>query len=119
MNEGDVILTPIPQANHITKNRPALILREMPAFQDLLVCGISTQIHQAVAGFDEVIARTDADFAESGLVVDSVVRLGFLAVLPRRRIAGAIGKVSAERHKRLLKRLSSYLLERANQASGI
>lgn len=62
MREGDVILTPILQADDIAKNRPALILRELPPFQDLLVCGISTQIHQAVRGFDEVVARTDSDF---------------------------------------------------------
>jgi mRNA interferase MazF len=110
MKEGDVILTPILQADDIVKNRPALILRELPPFQDLLVCGISTQLHQAVRGFDEVIALTDSDFQGSGLITDSVVRLGFLAVLPRRRIAGTIGKVSAERHERLLRRLSSYLL---------
>ena len=42
MKEGDVILTPILQADAIAKNRPALILRELPPFQDLLVCGIST-----------------------------------------------------------------------------
>ncbi len=45
MNEGDVILALIPQADGVEKNRPALILREMPPFGDMLVCGISTQIH--------------------------------------------------------------------------
>jgi mRNA interferase MazF len=29
MKEGDIILTPIPQANGEIKNRPALLLREM------------------------------------------------------------------------------------------
>lgn len=42
MKEGDVVLTPVPQANGQIKNRPALFLREMPPFQDALVCGIST-----------------------------------------------------------------------------
>jgi mRNA interferase MazF len=57
MKPGDVILTPVPQADGVTKNRPALVLREMPAYRDLLVCGISTQLHQEVTGFDEVILR--------------------------------------------------------------
>ena len=30
MTEGDVILTPVPQADGQIKNRPAVILREMP-----------------------------------------------------------------------------------------
>jgi len=54
MKEGDVILTQIPRADGTVKTRPALVLRELPPFQDLLVCGISTQTHQAVPGFDEV-----------------------------------------------------------------
>ena len=45
MKEGDVILTPMPQADGKVKNRPALYLREMPPFRDALVCGISTQTH--------------------------------------------------------------------------
>lgn len=46
MKEGEVILTPVPQADGKVKNRPALILREMPRYKDFLVCGISTQTHQ-------------------------------------------------------------------------
>lgn len=54
MKEGDVVLTPVPQANGLLKNRPALILREMPRFRDMLVCGVSTQLHQQVHGFDGI-----------------------------------------------------------------
>ena len=78
MKEADVILTPLPQADGPPKNRPALILRELPPFGDFLVCGISTQVHQAVPEFDEVVSRADADFTGSGLLADSVIRLGFL-----------------------------------------
>jgi len=44
MKEGDIILTPMPQADGQVKNRPAIYLREMPHFRDALVCGVSTQI---------------------------------------------------------------------------
>jgi len=111
MNEGDVILAPLPQADGQTKNRPAVALRELPPYGDMLVCGISTQLHQLVPGFDELIARSEADFAASGLLADSVIRLGFLAVLPRKSILGSIGVLSPERHRRLLRRLSAYLVE--------
>jgi len=109
MNEGDIVLTPIPQANEQVKNRPALFLREMPPFGDALVCGISTQIHQQVPGFDEIISLQDEDYAASGLVADSLIRLGFLALVPQRRLIGSIGSISTERHRRLLENLSSYL----------
>ena len=118
MKEGDVVLTPIPQANGALKNRPALLLRQLPPFGDFLVCGISTQVHQAVPNFDEVIRRSDADFATSRLVADSVVRLGFLAVIPKTRIVGSIGCVGRERHERLLVRLSTHLVSGIAKTAG-
>lgn len=110
MKQGDVVLTPIPQADGRTKNRPAVVLCEMPPYSDLLVCGVSTQLDQRVGGFDELIAPEDNDFSASGLLAASVIRLGFLAVLPRRRLLGSIGSVSPQRYKRLLKNLSDHLL---------
>lgn len=110
MNQGDVVLTPVPQANGILKNRPAIFLREMPPYRDVLVCGISTQLHQEVKGFDEVVDQAELNFAATGLRTTSLIRLGFLAVLPRSAVIGSIGSVSPERHKRLLTRLSDYLI---------
>ena len=46
MKEGDVILASVPQADGQIKNRAAVLLREMPGYGDLLVCGISRQVHQ-------------------------------------------------------------------------
>lgn len=57
MSEGDVSLTPLPQADGRTKPRPVILLRQMPSFGDWLVCGVSTQLHQAVPDFDETIAK--------------------------------------------------------------
>jgi mRNA interferase MazF len=79
MKEGDVVLTPLLQADGKIKNRPAIFLREMPPFQDILVCGVSTQVHQLAPDFDEIITRQDSDFSSSGLIAESLVRLGFLA----------------------------------------
>jgi mRNA interferase MazF len=111
MTEGSIVITPLPQADGILKNRPALLLRELPPFGDFLSCGISTQLHQAVPEFDDIIFRADQDFLSTGLVADSVIRLGFLAVLPRQKIIGTIGSIAAIRHHRLLKRLSEHLLK--------
>ena len=113
MKEADVILTPLPQADGRIKNRPAIVLREMPHYGDLLVCGVSTQLHQYVAGFDEVISPAHPDFSASGLLSESLIRLGFLAVLPRNDIIGSIGGISLERHSRLLRTLSDYLVGNA------
>lgn len=111
MKEGDVVLTPIPQADGVVKTRPAIFLREMPPYRDLLLCGISTQLHQQVTGFDEVLTPADADFASSGLQAASLIRLGFLTVQPRRSVVGSVDVISPERHKRLLAALSDHLIK--------
>ena len=82
----------------------------MPPYRDVLVCGVSTQLHQEVEGFDEVIDLSDPDYAATGLHSASLIRLGFLAVLPRSAVLGSIGAISPERHRRLLKNLSDYLV---------
>jgi mRNA interferase MazF len=110
MKEGEVILTPLPQADGKLKLRPAIALREMPPFGDFLVCGVSTQLQLLTPVLDELITRDDEDFAMSGLLAESIIRLGFLAVLPRKNIMGSIGAISSHRHHRLLKKLSDYLL---------
>ena len=109
MNEGDVLLTPLPQADGAIKDRPALFLCRMPPFGDFLVCGLTTQLHQAAPELDEPIAASDSDFPTSGLKAVSLIRLGYLAVLPRSRFKGRIGNISDARRTRLLGRLSDFL----------
>ncbi len=109
MTEGDVALAPLPQANGQTKPRPVILLRRMPPFDDWLVCGVSTQLHQESAGFDEIIAPSHPDFRRSGLKAASLIRLGFLVVIPVDRLLGMIGSLSSERHQRLLDRLGTFL----------
>ncbi len=107
--EGDIALASLPQTDGLIKPRPAVLLRRMPPFDDWLVCGISTQLQQRVAGFDELIEPSEADFADSGLKAASIIRLGFLSTIPARRFHGVVGSISPERHQRLLQRLSDYL----------
>lgn len=110
INEGAIVLKPLPQFDGRIKHRPAVVLRRMPPFGDLLVCGVSTQLQQQVADFDQVIQPGDVDYVPSGLKAPSLIRLGFLAVLPAREFLGVIGSISSERHRRLLKSLVEYLI---------
>ena len=109
MTEGDVALTALPQADGGTKVRPAILLRQMPPYGDWLVCGVSTQLHQQVPGFDEIVQSSASDFTRTGLKAPSLFRLGFLAVLPADRLLGVLGSISSERHRRLLQRLGTFL----------
>lgn len=111
MREGNIILTAIAQADGKIKNRPALVLREMPMYGDLLICGISTQLRQYISNFDEIIRTEDPDFEASGLVWASLIRLAFLGVVQNIAVIGSIGLISQERYQRLLSNLSNYLIE--------
>jgi len=109
MNEGDLALARLPQADGQIKNRPVVLLRRLPPFDDFLVCGVSTQLQHRVENFDELVTSTDSDFKPSGLKAASLIRLGFLAVLAEVALLGVIGSVSPERHRRLLASLCRHL----------
>jgi mRNA interferase MazF len=109
MREGAVVLLPLQQADGKVKPRPVVALRQLPGFGDWLVCGVSSQLHQFVPGFDEQVSAADADFGPSGLTQPSLIRLSFLQSVPLSAIMGRIGAISGDRHRRLLSSLSRHL----------
>lgn len=110
MEAGQVIVTELPQADGARKTRPALLLKKMPGRGDWLICGISTQLHECIKGFDVVIDAKHPDFIDSKLSKPSVVRLGFLAVVPSRQIKGSIGAVGDTTYQLLMSNLTKYLV---------
>lgn len=98
-----------PSSDGSIKPRPALCLRRVPPFQDLLVCGISTQLQQLTPELDETITPADPDYRPSKLKEPSLIRLGYLAVVPASQCKGRIGSISAARLERLLTRLCDFL----------
>ena len=109
MKDGDVILAKLPQQDGTEKDRPTLCLCRVPPFHDLLVCGISTQLQQAAPELDELITLTESDFRTSGLKAPSLIRLGYLGVVPASTCKGRIGSISAARLNRLRARLSDFI----------
>lgn len=110
MKEGDIVLVHLFQSDGNFKLRPALILKQRPAYNDFLVCGISTQLHQCIKNLDEVLDENNIIFSATGLRKSSLIRLLFLAVMPTDKIPGAIGKIPDPLHQALLKRLADFLL---------
>ena len=70
---------------------------------------VSSQLHQAETGFDEILIPKDPDFAGSNLKAPSVLRLSRLAVLDGALLIGSIGSISDERLGRLRARLAEWL----------
>jgi mRNA interferase MazF len=111
VNPGDVVLIQLPQAGGVaSKLRPALLLGHLPgAFQNLLLCGISTQLRNVEGNWDEFIQESDRDFASSGLHRASVIRLSYLYAAEPSEVVGVIGGIEGSRLQRLRQRLSDHL----------
>lgn len=110
---GQIVLFKFPQTDLVQgRLRPALLLGKLPSqFDDWLICMISSQLRHFVEGFDEIIKPDETDFGKSGLKVDSVIRIGRLAVVDGETLLGAIGGIDSERLFRIKTRLAKWLIE--------
>lgn len=111
IQEGQIVLFRFPQTNQAQgKLRPALVIRGLPGpHGDWLVSMVSTQLAQAIPGFDEVAQGGDPDFAGSGLRAPSVIRISRLAFVAGTVLLGSIGHVAPERLRRIRTRLSRWI----------
>ena len=111
---GQIVVFRFPQTDlEEGKLRPALLLGKLPGeYDDWLICMISSQTRQYIAGFDEIVQEDDDDFGASGLKVASVIRVGRLAVVSGEILIGAIGQVSSERLSQIKKHLADWFSEK-------
>ena len=110
---GQVVLFRFPRTNLVEgKLRPALLISEAPGpYDDWLICMISSQLHQQIEGFDELIEEGDSDFQQSGLKKTSVMRISRLAVVEGEVLEGRIGRISPDRMQRIRRRLAEWIRE--------
>ncbi len=110
---GQIVLFRFPQADLVEgKLRPALLLGQMPGpYDDWLICMISSQTHQHIVGFDELVEEGDVDYAVSGLKRTRLIRVGRLPVVAGDALLGAIGEISPGRLERIKKRLADWLVQ--------
>ena len=108
---GQVVLFRFPNTDLVAgKLRPALLLGRLPGEgDDWLMCMISSQLRHYVAQFDEVVQSNAPDFADSGLRITSVIRVGRLAAVDGAILAGATGQIAQDRLLRIRNRLSEWL----------
>ncbi len=107
MQEGKIYLASMLQSDGQTKIRPVLALKKMPN-NDVLFCGISTQLRHKIEDFDEIITPNNIN----KLRATSLIRLSFLITLSENQIVGLMGEISSELHQTLIERLSTYLINK-------
>jgi mRNA interferase MazF len=111
ISEGQIVLFRFPQTDQATgKLRPALVIRRLPGpHNDWLICMISSNLDQNVPDFDEVIIPNDVDFKYSGLKVESLIRIGRLAVVDGGILIGKLGQIDTQRLLRIKQKLSIWI----------
>ena len=111
MKPGDIVLIRFPQADWQSgKLRPALIIAiSASRHRDLLLALISSRLHQATLGFDEIINTSDSDYITTGLKVASLIRLGRLTSVESSVINARLGTISPERLIRIKNLLINWL----------
>lgn len=104
---GDVVLARFPFTSQTgAKLRPVLVLAEIPGpYQDFIVLFISSQLGQATAGLDLILAPSDPAFQSSGLRMASVFRIGKVAAISRSLIAGVLGHLDPAVFDEIVRRL--------------
>ena len=111
ISEGQIVLFRFPQTDQATgKLRPALVIRRLPGpHNDWLICMISSNLDQNVPDFDEIIVPNDVDFKYSGLKVESLIRIGRLAVVDGGILIGKLGQIDTQRLLRIKQKLSIWI----------
>jgi mRNA interferase MazF len=109
---GQIVLFKFTQTDNASgKLRPALLLGKLPGRHgDLLICMISSQIHQFIEDFDEIVSEDSEDFVLTGLKTASVIRVGRLAVVDGAILIGSIGEIDPSRLERIKKKLADWLI---------
>jgi mRNA interferase MazF len=72
---------------------------------------ISSQTRHYLPDFDELVQAGDPDFSQSGLKLESVIRVGRLAVVDGGLLLGEVGQISSERTKRIKNKLAEWVLK--------
>jgi mRNA interferase MazF len=109
MEEGSIIKVAFPQADGIIKFRPAVLIKKVPPYNDLMVCAVSTQIQTFVPGLDLIIQQEEKDFGQTRLKQSSIIRVAKLTTIPIKDVEGTIGNIGPTRYKQILVQLNVFL----------
>lgn len=93
--KGAIILIPFPYTDFsATKLRPALVLYENK--YDVVVAFISSKVPADLSHPDIPVLQQHRGFAESGLKVDSIIKLDKIATIMKKYVVGELGELTSE-----------------------
>jgi len=106
--KGKIVLVPFPFTDlTAAKLRPALVIYE--GKEDVVVAFISSKVPPELAETDVLITKEQASFRNTGLKVNSVIKLDKVATLLKDLILGELGELDKELRKEVNQRLRKIL----------
>lgn len=106
---GLIVLVPFPFSDLSgDKVRPALVVAHPRRADDLIVAFISSQTKDKHLGpVDIALGQSHSSFEQSGLKIDSVIKLAKLATLEQKIVLGELGNINDQLQKEVDKKLLS------------
>ena len=102
LNKGDIVLVQFPFSDlSQTKLRPALVLAVNASLNEITLCFISSQQVKSLSPGEFAIAKSDQEFAGTGLKTDSKVRVTRVITLERTLVIRKIGKLGTRQTGKL------------------
>ncbi len=91
----DIVLTPFPFDDFSEiKIRPAVVLSGIIGkHEHIVIAYISSQIDKTTDEFDILLSKSDTGFAETGLRLESVIKLHRLVAIPLPFVKKTLGKL--------------------------
>lgn len=100
--KGTIVLIPFPFTDLSShKVRPAVVVSQMNKGDDFIVAFISSQKLKTKESTDVLVMRESSGFSDTGLKMDSVVRVSKIATLDKKIMLGALGAVSKDTSKEI------------------
>jgi mRNA interferase MazF len=111
MKAGDICKVALIQPDGSIKDRPVLLIKEVPPLGDWIVATITSQQRNRVEGLDVLIKDSHPGFRTTGLTKSSLLKLGMLNTMNKGMIKGKIGELPIGMIDEVLRNIISFLKE--------
>lgn len=106
--KGKIVLVPFPFTDlTATKLRPALVIYE--SNKDVILAFISSNIPSTLSEVDVLVAGNHPGFRNTGLKMDSVIKLDKVATVLKELVVGEIGEINEGIRKEINQKLKKIL----------
>ena len=111
MKAGDICKVGIVQPDGSVKDRPVVLIKEVPPFNDWIVAVITSKLRNMDPSIDYLLEDSASGFSNTGLRKTSLIRMGLINTVNTRVIKGVIGELPYGVLNTLKTNLSQFIMK--------